>query len=54
MGHEALWLLIGATYLIVAILMAILAGSFISWGGGGKKPTRCWYGEDGKLYFDED
>jgi len=55
MGHaETLWLLVGAIYLVVAFGLLVLAGSCMSWSNGGKKPTRCWYGEDGKLYFDED
>ena len=55
MGHAAmLWLLIGVTYVVVALGLLVLAGSCISWSNGGKKPTRCWYEEDGKLYFDED
>ena len=54
MGHaETLWLVIGAIYVVVAFGLLVLAGSFLSWSNGGKKPTRCWY-EDGKLYFDED
>ena len=55
MGHaETLWLVIGVVYIVVAFGMAVLAGSFMSFGNGGKKPTRCWYEKDGRLHFDED